>query len=49
MYMKNSEDANFNVVEVNQLMSLTHVSLKFKNATDDILKVYLANKLSKEK
>jgi len=46
--VKGSE-AWLRVTEQNHFKILVHLSLKFRAATDDILKGYLAAKLTKEK
>lgn len=43
---KNGESI-LSVVENNEFKNLTHLALKFRNATDEILKNFLAGKLAK--
>ncbi|CAD8159704.1 unnamed protein product [Paramecium octaurelia] len=45
---KNGE-SNLAVIENNEFKKLTHLSLRLRSATDDILKYFLANKLAIEK
>ena len=37
-----NQEGYFKIVETNQFKALTHLSLKFRAATDDVLKRYLA-------
>lgn len=46
---KKNGETHLKITETNQFKSLVHLSLKFKSATDDILKAYLATKLQKER
>lgn len=45
--IKNFSDGYLKIMELNQFKLLCHLSLKFKSANDEILKNYLASKLSK--
>lgn len=46
---KNNGDGFLNIIENNQFKSLVHLALKFRSSTDETLKTFLSNKLSKEK
>lgn len=48
METKNGE-STLAVIENNEFKKLTHLSLRLRGATDDILKHFLANKLAQEK
>ncbi|KRX00697.1 hypothetical protein PPERSA_00924 [Pseudocohnilembus persalinus] len=47
--IKNSGEANLNILEFNKFKSLIHLSLNFRKATDEFLKKFLSQKLNKEK
>lgn len=47
--MKTNGESFLKVTEMNQFKTLVHLSLKFRCATDEILRNYLASKLTKEK
>ncbi len=47
--VKVNGDAFLNIIENNQFKSLIHLALKFRASTDEILKAFLSNKLSKER
>lgn len=45
---KNGE-STLAVIENNEFKKLTHLSLRLRSATDDLIKGYLANKLAMER
>ena len=47
--MIGNQEGYFKIVETNQFKALTHLSLKFHAATDDVLKRYLSYRLTKER
>lgn len=47
--IRSNGEAIFSVVETNNFKALTHLQLKFKTATDESMKLYLASKLQLEK
>ncbi|KAL4457004.1 hypothetical protein ABPG74_014642 [Tetrahymena malaccensis] len=47
--IKNNSEADFNIVEMNHFKSLTHLSLKLRQANDEILKNFIAKKLQMQK
>ncbi|KAL4460342.1 hypothetical protein ABPG74_000093 [Tetrahymena malaccensis] len=46
--IKSNGEGYLKVTEMNQFKTLVHLALKFRCANDEVLKNYLANKLSKE-
>ena len=47
--MIGTSEGFFKIVETNQFKALTHLCLKFHAATDDVLKQYLSDRLTKER
>lgn len=45
--VRQNGDCFFSVVENNEFKRLTHLTLRFRSATDDTLKNYLSQRLSK--
>ena len=44
-----SNEAAFNIVEINKFKMVPHLSLKFKKGNDDAVKKYLGNKYKEAK
>jgi spindle assembly abnormal protein 6 len=45
--LRQNGECVFSVVENNEFKRLTHLALRFRSATDEILKNYLSQRLSK--
>lgn len=44
----NNGESNFTINEINNFRTLVHIFINLNVATDEILKIYLAHKLSQE-